>query len=117
MVGLTWSVRKTAILVRVLLIANFAVMLALIGPGRSHELDLVLRREGLEDLIGRSIQVWIVGSTVIATTLFLILAWKRTKMEPSDTLPRIRFEGTLLVAWWVALLGVLAYGFMLGMGG
>lgn len=106
------TVRKTAILVRVLLIANFAVMLVLIGPGRSHELDLALRRAGLEGLIGRSIQVWIVGSTVIATTLFLILAWKRKKI-----LPRIRFEGMLLIAWWVALLGVLAYGFMLGLGG
>jgi hypothetical protein len=118
MVDSAWSVRKGARLIRILIGVNFVLMLALIGPGRSHELDLVLRRIGLEDLIGRSLQVWIVGSTILTTALFAGIAWKKRRMKPSETpLPRIRVEGMLLLAWWVTLLGLLAYGFMLGMGG
>ena len=43
--------------VRVLLIVNFVVLLALIDPGSSHELDLKLRRLGVEAIIGRGVQL------------------------------------------------------------
>jgi hypothetical protein len=92
-------------------------MLLLMGPGSSHQIDLTLRRIGLEDVIARSVQVCIVGSTLLATVLFGALLWKRNRGEYGDSLPRVRFEGILLLAWWVTLLGFLAYGFMRGMGG
>jgi len=56
-------------------------MLALIGPGSSGTLYLALRRGGLEELVGRSLQIWLVGSTVVATTLFVLVVWKKAKRD------------------------------------
>jgi hypothetical protein len=69
----------------------------------------------MEDSVGRSIQVWILGSTIIATGLFGLVLWKNRRTE----LPirSIRSNAILLLTWWIALLGVCAYAFMLGMGG
>ena len=111
------GIRTKARLVRILLLINFAVLLALLGPGRSHELDVALRRMELENLIGRFIQVWLVGSTLLASALFVVIVWTRRKTEPAGTLPQIKFEAVLLLAWSVILLGLMAYGFMFGMGG
>ncbi len=110
------TIRKAARVITFLVLANFVLLLLLLGPGRSHELDLTLRRAGVEELIGRAFQVWILSSTTLATALFAFIVWKKLRIhEPA--LPRIRLEGVLLLAWWVTILGFLAYGFMLGMGG
>lgn len=111
------TIRSGPKLIRIVLITNFFVLLALIGPGMSHELDLALRRAGVEDLIGRSLQVWIVGSTMFTTALFVSILWKKKGTTPGALAPKLKFEGALLLAWWIALVGLLAYGFMLGMGG
>lgn len=112
-----WPIRRGPKLIRIALIVNFFVLLALIGPGMSHELDLALRRAGVEDLIGRSLQVWIVGSTMFTTALFASILRKKKRTPPGALAPKLKFEGALLLAWWIALVGLLAYGFMLGMGG
>jgi hypothetical protein len=112
-----WTLRRGPRLVRIILIANFLILLALAGPGRSRELDLALRRAGIEDLIGRSMQVWIVGSTMFSTSLFAWILSKKKKVPPGAPTARIKVEGLLLVLWWLALIGLMAYGFMLGMGG
>jgi hypothetical protein len=111
--------QKAAMLIRFLVIVNFALLLVLVGPGRSHELDLALRRAGVEDLIGRLFQIWIVSSTILATAVFAFLVWRRRRRTPPSeaAFPRIRVEGVLLLAWWGTILAFLAYGFMLGMGG
>jgi hypothetical protein len=85
------------------------------GPGSSHELDLKLRRLGIENIIGRGMQFWFVASTIIATALFGFVLWKNRR----EALPitSVRFEGIMLLSWWLALLGICAYFFMLGMGG
>jgi hypothetical protein len=112
-----WTIRRGPKLIRIVLIANFFVLLALMGPGMSHELDLALRRARVENLIGRSLQVWIVGSTMFTTALFASILWKKKGTSPDALAPNLKFEGALLLAWWLALVGILAYGFMLGMGG
>lgn len=112
-----WTDRRGPKLIRIVLIANFVVLLAPIGPGMSHELDLALRRTGIEDLIGRSLQAWIVGSTMFSTVLFASILRKEKRTPPGALAPTLKFEGALLLAWWIALVGFLAYGFMLGMGG
>jgi hypothetical protein len=112
-----WTIRRGPRLLRVVLIANFLVLLALIGPGRSRELDLALRRSGAEDLIGRSLQVSIVGSTMFTTALFAVILRKKKKTPSGALRPKLKIEGALLIAWWIALVGLFAYGFMLGMGG
>ena len=111
------TIRRFARIVRVLVMINFGVLLLLLGPGRSHRLDLLLRREGLENLIGRSFQVWTVSSTFIATALFAFMLRKKMRLAASEGSPRIRLEGFLLLGWWLTVAGFLAYGFMLGMGG
>jgi hypothetical protein len=103
---------------RAILYANFFLFLLFVMPVTHHWVDQgfsALRSVNLEELVGRSMQVWIVGSTIIATFLFGLVFWKnRQKAQPIRSL---RFDGILLFTWWVALLAVCAYGFMLGMGG
>jgi hypothetical protein len=99
------------------LIVNFAVMAAIVGPGRSHHLYLALRKSGWDDFIIPSLQIWIVGSTLAATALFVAVVRRRAKLDPSYTCPRLNFEATLLAAWWCTLFGLMAYAFMQGIGG
>jgi hypothetical protein len=83
--------------------------------GRSGVLSSEVQTIQLEDFVGHSMQVWIVASTIIATALFgLMLCNNRRAVLPIRS---IRLDGILLLTWWIALLGVCAYGFMLGMGG
>lgn len=109
--------RRGPLLIRIILIVNFLILLAMVGPGRSRELDLALRRAGIEDLIGRSMQVWIVGSTIFTTALFARIQWKRKRAPLGAPAAKVRVEGSLLLLWWLALIALMAYGFMLGMGG
>lgn len=110
--------RKAATLIRTLVIANFLLMLILIGPASSHNLDLTLRSLGVQELIGRTLQLWLAGSTLLLTGLFIRIVWKNRRIAEVD-LPKQRFriEGMLVIAWWVTILVIMAYGFMLGMGG
>jgi len=53
-------------LIRVLLLINFALVLALIGPGNSRQLYLAERRMGMAHIVTHSLQFWFIGSTVVA---------------------------------------------------
>lgn len=89
----------------------------MLGPGRSRDVDLALRRAGIENFMGRLVQLWLVGSTVFASVLFAVLKWRRRTASLGTPLPQLHVEGALLAMWWFVLMGILAYGFMLGMGG
>jgi len=69
----------------------------------------------MEDVVGRSLQVWLVASTIIATELFGLVGWKSRRA----TLPAgsLKLEGILLLSWWIIVVGACVYGFALGMGG
>jgi hypothetical protein len=69
----------------------------------------------MEGVVGRSLQVWLVASTIIATALFSLVGWKNRR----DTLPArsLKFDGFLLLSWWMIVIGACVYGFALGMGG
>ena len=60
-------------------------------------------------------QVWIVVSTILATALYGLVTWRNRRA--ASPIRSTRFDGILLLAWWIVLLGVCAFGFMLGMGG
>lgn len=97
---------------RVLLIINFILLLALIGPGSSHQLYLAERRIGIANLIVRSMQLWFVGSTIIATILFVrMLVVKPKIVQPT------KLDWGLLLGWWSVIALLCAFGFMMGMGG
>jgi hypothetical protein len=103
---------------RAILYANFFLFALFVIPATHHWVDrgfFMLRSVNLEDAVGRSMQVWIVGSTLIATVLFGMILWKNR--QAAVPIGSSRREGILLLTWWVVLLGACAYGFMIGMGG
>jgi hypothetical protein len=105
-------------IVRVILYANFFLFALFVIPTTHHWVDrafLAMRSIHLEDAMGRSMQVWIVASTVLVTVLFGLVAWKNRRA--ASPLRPILVDGILLLTWWIVLLGVCAYGFMIGMGG
>jgi hypothetical protein len=105
-------------ILRAFLYVDFFLFALFVVPIIHHWVDqvfLALRTINLEEAGGRSMQVWIVASTIVATALFGRMVWNNRRA----TLPvrSLRFEGILLLAWWLTLLGACAYGFMLGLGG
>ncbi len=103
---------------RLILLLNFVLFGLFVIPTAHRWIDrgfLAARAIHLEELAGRSLQVWILGSTALATTLFWRMVWKKRKaMSAGISSPELSLEGTLLLAWWLALLGACVYGFMLG---
>ncbi|PYY12397.1 MAG: hypothetical protein DMG69_01310 [Acidobacteria bacterium] len=108
--------RRDPTLLRVLIGINFAILLIMISPvGTSREFYKATRNSAFADEVFRSIQVWVVASTLIATILFGRILWKLRRAALA--IAAVRFEAILLLAWWLTLLLLGAYGFMLGMGG
>ena len=107
--------------IRLIVLANFLLVglfLILDRVGGSI-VDSALRTAGLDNAVAWSVQVWIAGSTLFTTGLF---AWalhkKRGGGSPSGRASRsLTLDGALLVAWWLTLTALCAYGFMLGMAG
>ncbi len=102
---------------RAILYANFLLFALFVAPMTHHRVDeafLALGRINLEDVVGRSMQVWVVASTMMATVLFGAMYWKHRKEASSMA---FRFEGMLLLTWWVTLVGICVYAFSLGVGG
>jgi hypothetical protein len=69
----------------------------------------------MEDAVGRSLQAWLVASTVIVTALFCLIAWKSRRATHS--VRSLKLEGILLLSWWIIVFGACAYGFLLGLAG
>src|SRR5580700_8241576 len=107
--------------IRLILSINFLLFGLLIVPPAHRWADrrlLPLRAAGLEELVAWSVQLWLVGSTVLATALFGRMVWgkKGEASAGAGTLP-LRVEGILLLTWWIVVICACAYGFALGMGG
>src|SRR5215471_19573697 len=85
--GLTSNTRIGTRLPRVLLITNFVLLLALIGPGSSHSLYLTETRLGVAHIIVRFLQVWFIASTIPATLLFIRLLASKSAV-PNDQGPQ-----------------------------
>ena len=92
-------------------------MLALIGPGNSHKLDLALRKAGVANLITLSLQVWVVGSTILATVLFARSLVKKSDAGSAKLSSPMTLDWVLLLTWWALLVLLCLYAFMAGMGG
>jgi hypothetical protein len=112
------SIRKGLNLFRFVLIANFIVMACLIGPGSSHAFYVDLKRSGLAVAFVTSVQVWLVGSTVIATLLFARRVWIRkfTKF-PEGTSAFSSLDLALFIAWWSVVVVLFMYALSMGAGG
>lgn len=106
---------------RFILLVNFSLFILFIFPLTNHLVDRglgALKPLGLEDLVGKSLQVWLVGSTLAATALFLWMAWKqRSPQSDGPIFNRVRTEAMMLIAWLAIVAGVILYGLGLGGGG
>jgi hypothetical protein len=107
-------------IIRAVLCANLFLFVLFVIPVTHHWVDQGFRAlraisNDVENVAGRSLQVWLVTSTVIATGLFGVVAWKNRR--GGRPVRSLKFEGILLVTWWIIVVGACAYGFMLGMGG
>lgn len=105
-------------IVRTILYANLFLFAVFVIPTTHHWVDRVfftLRSTNMEDLVGRSLQAWLLGSTIVATGLFGLIAWKNRRATRSAR--SLKLEGILLFSWWIIVVGACAYGLILGMGG
>jgi hypothetical protein len=105
-------------IVRAILYANLFLFALFVIPTTHHWVDrgfFSLRSTNVEDLVGRSLQAWLLGSTIVVTGLFGLIAWKnrRATMPPRS----LKLEGILLLSGWIIVVGACAFAFMLGMGG
>lgn len=109
---------RWTLMVRVPLLINFVILLALISPlGTSRKLYKAEREAGIAAPITLALQVWVVESTLFATTVFV---WGRLKK--SDTISGNRWkptklDGGLLLVWWILIVLSCLFAFMMGMGG
>ena len=110
--GASSSPRITRLL-RALLISNFAVLLALIGPGSRHELYLKMRTVGVAHIIVGAVQVWIIAATILATILFITMLCSDALVPRRPT----KLDWSLFISWWIAVALCCMYVFMIGMGG
>jgi hypothetical protein len=115
----TFSGSRKAI--RLIMLVDYLIFGLFVIPPAHRWIDrgfLALKSISLEDPVGWSLQGWLLGSTVVATALFGRMAWKKWRAVSAGMVAApLRFEGILLLAWWLVVLGACAYGFMLGMGG
>ena len=58
-------------LIRIPLIINFVLLLALLGPGSSHELYTAGKRAGITTPIILALQICLVASTLFVTVLVI----------------------------------------------
>ena len=115
------AIPRSSKAIRTIAFINFLLVGLFVVPITHRLVDRFLRalqRIKLENLIGRSLQVWIVGSTFLATALFARNAIKsRWAADREGSSKSSRLDGVLLLAWWLTVMCFIAYGFMLGMGG
>ena len=108
-------------LVRSITLFNLLIFALFVVPAGHQWVDrefLALRSAHFEVLVGCSLQIWLVGSTLAATALLsrMIRHARKAKSKGSNPVS-LKLEKTLVAVWWLAVLGACAYGFMLGMGG
>ncbi len=104
--------------IRVIVFVNFLMFAAFLGlqnVAKEHEM---LFRAMLTDTVVLSIQLWVVGSTLLATGLFVrAILKKSTSTTVAGTRKPLVSDGQLLLSWWMTLLAICFYAFMLGRSG
>ena len=102
-------------ILRVLLISNFIVLFAVIGPGSSHQLYLETRALGLAHVIVKAVQLWVLAATGGTTILFIVMVFSKT--ETSRPRKPTKLDWSLFLGWWVVIAMCVVSAFMMGMGG
>lgn len=91
------NANEMAKLTRIPLIINFVLLLALLGPGSSHELYAAEKRAGITGPIALAFQIWVVGSTLFVTGLFARRLLRGQSLRPTN------LDWSLFLTWWAVL--------------
>lgn len=106
--------------IRFVALCNFLMFVLFVVPATNRWIErgfVAVRPIGLEALVGRSLQVWLAGSTLLITALLGCLFWQKHKATAAQLgSESVRIEGIFVAIWWLIVLGACAYGFALGMG-
>jgi hypothetical protein len=107
--------------IRLITLWNFLMFALFVIPPTNHSINrgfLALRAVNLEEPVGRSLQVWLVGSTLLVTALLGWILWQKRRATLAGMhTASITFEGILVAVWWFVVLGACVFAFALGMGG
>jgi hypothetical protein len=106
--------RKRLTWVTAVVLLNFALLAALLLPW-SRNWDLALKREGLDATVALAFQLWLLGSTLIATVFFVWRRAKETRFHYNGN--PMTIDGVFLAVWWTVLVLGILYGLGLGAGG
>jgi hypothetical protein len=114
-----FSISRT--MIRLITSWNFLIFVMFVVPPAHRWVDrrfLELRSIQLEHVVGRALQLWLLGSTLAVTGLLGYVLWRKRKASSAGiaSVP-VMIEALLVAVWWLIVLGASAYGFMLGMGG
>jgi hypothetical protein len=103
---------------RVLIIINYLLFFLLISPvGRNREFYKGIRAAGLAPLVTTTLPLWVIGTTLFVTALFLWRMVKRSNAVAGRVPRNATLDGVLLLVWWIVLILACLYAFMMGMGG
>jgi hypothetical protein len=100
--------------VTAIVLINVALLAALLLPW-SRNWDLAMKRRGLDASVILAFQMWVLGSTLLATVSFVWRRVKETKLRYNAN--PMTFDGMFLAAWWTVLILLCLYGLGLGAGG
>ena len=100
---------------------NFLVLVLFVIPQANRLVDQgfkVLRSLHLEEPVGYSLQIWLIGSSLAAPVLLGQMLWqRRRRIAAGFPSVSLMLEIRLVTSWWVAVLCVCVWAFALGTGG
>lgn len=102
-------------LARTLLVVNFILLAALIGPGRSHKLYSEGRKLGVAHVIVHSLQFWFVASTTLVVALVVRILISKSEMWRAQRPTKL--DWALFLGWIFVVTILCLFAFMMGMGG
>ena len=112
--GSTLGSRARPTWVTAIVLINVALLVALVLPW-SRNWYLALKREGLDESVILAFQLWVVGSTLLATVSFVWRRVKETKLRYNAN--PMTFDGMFLAAWWTVLILMCLCALGMGAGG
>ncbi len=106
--------RKRPTWVTAIVLLNFALLASLLLPW-SHNWYIALKREGLDSSVILAFQLWVLGSTLLATVFFVWRRAKETRFRYNAN--PMTFDGMFLAAWWTVIVLLCLYFLGIGAGG
>ena len=103
---------------RILMATNFFLFLLLISPlGTSHELYRRFEGTLFANVVGHSLQLWFVGSTLVATILPIVHSVRKRNVGDASSSRYQLIDFVLISLWWIVVIGTCLYALALGAGG